>query len=298
MKFSIETVSKLTGLPAATLRNWEKRYGYPQPARSAGGHRLYAQKDVSFLKLALRLQNEGRQLQDLTKLYEGYVDDEPAPVTSSDDVTFRVRLVYESLLRYDIAATAQHWMIFGAKLAPQQMFSLVFEELLRRLGDDWSRGQISVAQEHFVSGFLRMKLGAFMTLDFPATQATSFALATLEGERHEGGLMLVGCHLKYRGYTVHYFGVDLPFTALNEALQESGAQIFGISYVDLEHLRRDLPNLARVEIPVVLGGIAVLALSDKEVREIESLYPGLFLCFEASSEKAADHLELVGRRSP
>lgn len=303
MKFAIETVSKLTDIPAATLRNWEKRYGFPQPERSAGGHRLYTQRDVNFLKMVLRLQNEGRNLQELSGVYKSFRDDSAeetpkSPAPAEDDVSYRAKLIYESLLRYDVTATAQQWMILNAKLSPPQMFGLVFEELLRRVGDEWVRGRISIAQEHYLSSFLRMKLGAMLTLDYPASKTPSFALATLADERHEGGLMLVGCHLKFRGYPVHYFGVDMPFGSLEEAVHESRTGVVGLSYVDVTRLRRDYPELQRLECPVVLGGIAVMGLSDTEREELRQLNPRVSFCFEASSEKAADFLELVGRQLP
>jgi DNA-binding transcriptional MerR regulator len=36
-----------------TLRSWERRYGFPRPERSAGGHRLYALGEIESLKLTL-----------------------------------------------------------------------------------------------------------------------------------------------------------------------------------------------------------------------------------------------------
>jgi MerR family transcriptional regulator, light-induced transcriptional regulator len=37
-----------------TLRSWERRFGFPKPRRSAGGHRLFAQGEVSTLRDALQ----------------------------------------------------------------------------------------------------------------------------------------------------------------------------------------------------------------------------------------------------
>jgi CheY-like chemotaxis protein len=37
-------------LPAATIRNWEDRYGMVRPERSPGGHRLYSRDDVDRLR--------------------------------------------------------------------------------------------------------------------------------------------------------------------------------------------------------------------------------------------------------
>ena len=47
--YSIGAVERMVALPAATLRNWEERYGLIQPQRSAGGHRLYTRDQVEQL---------------------------------------------------------------------------------------------------------------------------------------------------------------------------------------------------------------------------------------------------------
>lgn len=40
----------MLGVAAATIRNWEDRYGVVQPQRSAGGQRLYSRDDVDKLR--------------------------------------------------------------------------------------------------------------------------------------------------------------------------------------------------------------------------------------------------------
>jgi len=43
----------MLGISPNTLRSWERRYGFPSPARSAGGHRQYLLAEVESLRLAL-----------------------------------------------------------------------------------------------------------------------------------------------------------------------------------------------------------------------------------------------------
>jgi hypothetical protein len=38
---SIGELARRTEVPAATLRSWEDRYGFPRPHRLAGGHHRY-----------------------------------------------------------------------------------------------------------------------------------------------------------------------------------------------------------------------------------------------------------------
>jgi len=52
-----------TGVPPATLRSWESRYGFPRPARMAGGHRRYAAADVDAVREVQRLRASGLALE-------------------------------------------------------------------------------------------------------------------------------------------------------------------------------------------------------------------------------------------
>ena len=40
----------MLGIPVATIRNWEERYGTIVPERSPGGHRLYSRDQVEQLR--------------------------------------------------------------------------------------------------------------------------------------------------------------------------------------------------------------------------------------------------------
>jgi DNA-binding transcriptional MerR regulator len=48
--FSIGAVARMLGLPAATIRTWEARYGLVRPQRSGGGQRLYSRAQVEHLR--------------------------------------------------------------------------------------------------------------------------------------------------------------------------------------------------------------------------------------------------------
>lgn len=48
--YSIGAVSKMLGVPSATLRTWQERYGVVVPERSKGGHRLYTRDQVQQLR--------------------------------------------------------------------------------------------------------------------------------------------------------------------------------------------------------------------------------------------------------
>jgi DNA-binding transcriptional MerR regulator len=66
--YSIGAVAKMLGIPVATLRTWQDRYGVVTPVRSAGGHRLYSRKDAEHLRFVAERVAEGMSPGDAHRL--------------------------------------------------------------------------------------------------------------------------------------------------------------------------------------------------------------------------------------
>ncbi len=56
---TIGDLASRTGVPVATIRSWESRYGFPRPTREAGRHRRYAEGDVAAVLEVLRHRSGG-----------------------------------------------------------------------------------------------------------------------------------------------------------------------------------------------------------------------------------------------
>jgi len=57
--YNLKAVIQQTGIPAASLRAWEKRYGVPAPVRKPNGHRVYPRSEVEKLLAVKRLMARG-----------------------------------------------------------------------------------------------------------------------------------------------------------------------------------------------------------------------------------------------
>lgn len=60
---TIGGLAERTGVPPATLRSWESRYGFPRPTRLAGGHRRYPEREVAAVLEVLRHRDAGLALE-------------------------------------------------------------------------------------------------------------------------------------------------------------------------------------------------------------------------------------------
>ena len=66
--YRIGAVSRLTGVPADTLRVWERRYDVVVPMRTASGTRLYGPEDVGRLSLIKQLVDRGDAISSVAGL--------------------------------------------------------------------------------------------------------------------------------------------------------------------------------------------------------------------------------------
>ncbi len=55
----ISDVAEQTGLAAGTIRVWEQRYGFPEPARTPSGYRIYQAEDVEILRRVVAYRDRG-----------------------------------------------------------------------------------------------------------------------------------------------------------------------------------------------------------------------------------------------
>jgi DNA-binding transcriptional MerR regulator len=62
--YGIGAVTAMVGVPAATLRTWEERYGTIIPERTPGGHRLYARTQIEQLQFVVAEMARGASAAD------------------------------------------------------------------------------------------------------------------------------------------------------------------------------------------------------------------------------------------
>ncbi len=99
--YRIGAVAQLTGLPANTIRTWERRHQAVQPHRSPGGGRLYADEDVERLQLLKALVSRGDAISSVAGLSTSVLQDRIRRIPVSTRVrkppSLRVGLLHGSL---------------------------------------------------------------------------------------------------------------------------------------------------------------------------------------------------------
>jgi DNA-binding transcriptional MerR regulator len=72
--YSISAVARMVGVPVATIRTWEDRYGVVVPGRNASGHRLYRRDQVEQLKFVRTCMADGASAADAHRVLAERID--------------------------------------------------------------------------------------------------------------------------------------------------------------------------------------------------------------------------------
>ncbi len=104
----------------------------------------------------------------------------------------------------------------------------VIAPALRRVGDEWEAGRISIAQEHRASAICERLLAAHSGR--PAGRPRGTAIVTTpEGERHGLPALMAAACLRENHWYVHHLAADLPAAEISTLAREVGASLVVLS---------------------------------------------------------------------
>jgi hypothetical protein len=148
---TIGAVSRASGIPTNTLRTWERRYGFPEPRRTDGGHRLYPKSVVEHLIAIRQALAAGRR--------PGQVVGAPLSELCGPGSIAKGSVGWlESYNRGGVVAFRQWVSNAHARLGARGLVIEVVAPLLVEIGDAWRSGKLSVPQEHELSASLTQML--------------------------------------------------------------------------------------------------------------------------------------------
>ncbi len=305
--YNIGAVARMTGIPVATLRIWERRYGFPRSARTAGGHRLYSEKEVMRLRWVKTRSDEGMQTGQAIRalLYEereGHRPESllvpPAPPRRREDQyslgVMRERLS-SALLAHDTDKAEQ---ILGEAMAVYPLEDLVLDvvrPVFVEIGEAWESGRVSVAMEHLGTNFLRHKLLMWMEAGPLPYGVRPIMLACAPEELHEGSLLILGVLLRRRRWPVAYLGQTMPLDSLAALILEMKPPAVVIAAM-MEQAGRALLNWQDSLGEYVQAGRPVIGFGGKAFNDHPDWRdqgPGIFL--GSTLQEGVDNLERLLR---
>jgi DNA-binding transcriptional MerR regulator len=246
----IGELSRRVGVNPALLRAWERRYGLLDPARTSGGLRLYGAADerrVRDMQAGLR---RGLSAAEAARAAVAGAAAGEGPGLGSDYA--RLAEALEALDAEPAHATLDRLL---ATFTLETVLSEVVLPYLHELGERWSRGEASVAQEHFASNLIRGRLLA-LARGWERGGGPLAVLACAPGEWHDLSLVAFGLALRGRGWRVAFLGANTPVASVADAaatLRPELAVVSAVTAAGFEEPADELAELARA-CPLAIAG--------------------------------------------
>lgn len=297
--YNIGVVARMTDIPAATLRIWERRYDFPETTRTEGGHRLYSEKEIQRLRWIKARLDEGMQVRQAIRALhaaeagEGLAGAKPVllpPDERGVDVSVGDHIVnvhidalrkklLDVLLAHETGKADQVFNEAFALYTPESLIVDLIGPTLRDIGAGWEKGEIDIATEHLVTNYLRQHLLAWMRSGPPPYTAAPIVLACAPGEWHEGSLLMFGALMRRRRWPIAYLGQSIPLAELAKFVKATKPAAVVLTAMTeapalaLAEWPTWLPEAARMGEPIIgYGGLAF-----NEQPELRAKVQGLFL---------------------
>jgi methanogenic corrinoid protein MtbC1 len=220
--FNTKAVARETGVPADTFRAWERRYGVPQPQRTAGGHRLYSERDIAIIRWLRDRTDDGVNISHAVMLLTNTLEKPALEAAINGDARAIERLLAEfvqALTEFDLARSERVLSEAFALHPFEQVLLELIQPAMIEIGDRWHRGEINVSAEHFATQFVRRKLAGLMNVFEGSGHRSTIIVACAPGELHDVGVLLLSLFLVRRGWNIVYLGPQVPPNDLLETVR-------------------------------------------------------------------------------
>ena len=289
----ISELSRRTGVPVPTIRGWERRYGYPEPARTSSGYRLYSEVDVRrIVQLTslissgmavsqavdvIRARPDGMHEHDSGERASGVEGDAPEPLAEQ---------LASSLLEFDTSSA--HELLdraFGAFGVAVAMCDVALAAV-RMVGEQWESGTATIAQEHFASNLVRGRLWS-LSRGWDQGDGKRIVLAVTGGDHHDLPLLALGILLRERGWRVTWIGADTPAVVVGEASKTVRPNVVLVSMTGRSPSSEEAGELRQLALPGVRLAIAGPRADASLADEIGAVF------LDGGPERVARELDVV-----
>lgn len=293
-RYRIHAVAEMTGVAAATLRAWERRYHVPSPARTESAYRLYSDADVEMVRRMRSLCSGGHSAAEAARLLkETGIEDalEPQP---QDPWTHLREDLLKATQAYNYGAIQEHLQRLAGFGPASLVYEHVLQPVLTEVRERWQRGEMSVAQEHMLSQQMETNLRNMLQLVQAADALMLAVLTGYEGEPHQLGIYGMGLRLAGWGFRVVVMSPGLPPAGLRDAVRALQPHVVALSCA-CEGGERDLAGLTAAyaeacgRVPWIVSGAG-----SESLREVIALHGGV----QASGTMADVRLQLNGLVGP
>ena len=213
----IAAVSSLLGIPVPTIRSWERRYGFPTPARTQGQHRRYSVDEI----------DELRKLRD--EITRGHSAREAVDIVRHEAEGGRPRTelfdrFLKAAMQLDPGGLREALTDGADTIGVEQTIRDVALPAMREMGSRWKAGVCDTDHEHLATEAVRVWIAREAAKAPLPFRPFTVVLACGPKDLHTIGLEAFGVVLARRGWSIRTLGPLTPVDSLVAAVRAAEAR--------------------------------------------------------------------------
>ncbi len=263
--YTLHVLEKLTGILAATIRVWERRYNIINPKRTVTNRRWYDDDDLKRLINISIIYHSGIKISKIAKYSESELEEKVRFLTSDSVISdTHIKSLIAAMLSFNGNAVNEILLRSVISSGFEETFTNIVFPFLRKIGIMWHTGTVSTGAEHFIANIFRGRLisaiDALPPVNDPKSKRVIMYLP--ENELHELGLLFYAYLIRKLGHEVLYLGQATPFPALSEVNEKWHSDILvtgtlsDLSISDPQDYLRNLSSTFRTQKILVSGSLA------------------------------------------
>jgi len=247
--------ARLLGVSEASVKRWADG-GLLPTVKTAGGHRRFRPEDVAVFRRE-RLHKTGRPS---ARAHSETRHEQGASLRGGAKHEETAGLMYDVLIgghAEEAAAILVSLHLEGVGVSA--LADKVLCPAMRRVGDLWHQGELSVAQEHVATRAALEALQALRASLHPhAAHGRRAVCCAAEEDFHELPVQAAALVLEARGWDVVNLGTSTPFYALAEAIGHFAPRLVCVASTILEGLDRAAREYGEVRRAAARSGAGVV----------------------------------------
>lgn len=270
-RYTVRVVAERIGVPTATLRSWNQRYGVGPSDHRPGRHRLYSENDIRIVRHMHELISKGASPRGAAQVAIATV----RPPRGDVDA------VVAAALELDLVAIGRvldaHLRHFGVL----DTWDLVVRPAFGAIVSRQAEGEGCVDVEHALSWSVSRALQRLPVAPLDATAST--VLACTSGESHVLPIEALRAALGEAGHGALMLGADVPHSALTDAIGRLRKPVTAVLWSQTaETADMDTVRTVVADARVILGGPGWDAVADAgPVVCVHSLREAMERCVNA-----------------
>ena len=276
--YTLYELEKLTGILAATIRVWERRYNIIKPKRTETNRRWYDDDDLRRLINISIIYHGGIKISKIAKYSESELVEKVEFLTRDSVVSDTlIKSLIVAMLSFNGNAVNEILLRSVINIGFEETFSSVVFPFLRKVGIMWHTGSTGTGAEHFITNIFRGRLISAIDSLLPANDPKSLRVIMFlpDNELHELGLLFYSYLIRKLGHEVLYLGQTTPFLALAEVAEKWHSDILvtgvlsDLSISEPEEYLNNLSSTFKSQKILVSGSLA----DEPVIENYNNIYP-------------------------